>query len=139
MDEAEYAKSGTGEHLIASIHSEYSTVFSVHKINGEGGFSGSETYSVNDADNIDEQHHIHEIIAIDMDDIDGDGNLDIAVAGRGGTSGEHSVVQIWEAGSTGVFSFLTADLDSEPASVRDVIIGHFDKDNAGQETSITNM
>ena len=139
MDEAEYAKGGTGEHLIASIHSEEPSTFSVHKINGEGGFSGTENYSVKDPSNIDEKYHIHEVIAIDMDDIDGDGNLDIAVAGRGGTSGDDSVVQIWEAGSTGVFSFQTADKDSEPASVRDVIIGHFNKDNTGQETSVTNM
>ena len=139
MDEAEYAKSGTGEHLIASIHSEDPSVFSVHKINGEGGFSGTENYSVKDPSNIDEKYHIHEVIAIDMDDIDGDGNLDIAVAGRGGTSGEDSVVQIWEAGSTGAFSYQTADKDSEPASVRDVIIGHFNKENTGQETSVTNM
>ena len=114
-------------------------MFSVHKINGEGGFSGTENYSVKDPSNIDEKYHIHEVIAIDMDDIDGDGNLDIAVAGRGGTSGEDSVVQIWEAGSTGAFSYQTADKDSEPASVRDVIIGHFNKENTGQETSVTNM
>ena len=139
MDEAEYARSGSGDHLIASIHSEDPSMFSVHNINGEGGFSGTKNYSVNNSTVIDEKYHIHEVIAIDMDDIDGDGFLDVAVAGRGGTSGEDSVVQIWEAGSTGVFSFQTADKDSEPASVRDVIVGHFNKASTGQETSVTNM
>lgn len=139
MDEAEYARGGNGEDLIVSIHSDAASVFSVHELNGEGGFSGTKNYSVNDSAVIDEKYHIHEVIAVDVDDIDGDGDLDVAVAGRGGTSGSDSVVQIWEAGGTGVFSFQAADKDSEPASVRDVIIGHFNKETAGQETSVTNM
>lgn len=74
-----------------------------------------------------------------MDDIDGDGYTDIVVAGSGGTNGTDSVVQIWEVGKSGEFTFKAADKDSEPSQVEDVVIGHFNSNNASKETSATNM
>lgn len=138
MDEAEYEYNiDGGQHMIASFHSDSISDFQVHELNGTGGFAGTKTYAVDGIE--DEEYRIHELRALDMDDIDGDGYLDIVVAGSGGTNGTDSVVQIWEVGKSGEFSFKAADKDSEPAQVEDVVIGHFNSNNASKETSSTNM
>ena len=139
MDEAEYHHNlDGGEDMIASFHSEVENAFSVHELTGTGGFSNTRNYSTNSTE-IDAEYRIHEVRALDMDDIDGDGFTDIVVAGRGGTNSTDSVVQIWEVGKSGEFTFKAADKDSEPSMVEDVLIGHFNSDNASKETSPTNM
>ena len=139
MDEAEYHYNiDGGQYMVASFHSEAENAFSVLELTGTGGFSNSKSYSTNSTE-IDAEYRIHEVRAIDMDDIDGDGYTDIVVAGSGGTRSSDSVVQIWEVGKSGEFTFKAADKDSEPSQIEDVVIGHFNSNNASKETSSTNM
>ena len=139
MDEAEYHYNiDAGQYMIASFHSESVNSFSVHELTGTGGFSNTLNYATN-ATEIDAEYRIHEVRAIDIDDIDGDGYADIVVAGSGGTNSTDSVVQIWEVGKSGEFTYKAADKDSEPSQVQDVVIGHFNSQNAAKETSSTNM
>ena len=139
MDEVEYHYNvDGGQYMLASFHSEAENAFSVHELTGTGGFANSKNYSTNSTE-IDAEYRIHEVRAIDMDDIDGDGYADIVVAGSGGTSSSDSVVQIWEVGKSGEFTFKAADKDSEPSKIEDVLIGHFNSNNVSKETSPTNM